>query len=46
LYPNLIAFSVRATHLPIEWAALLWQILAVFLLLAATWRLSSSLFAR
>jgi hypothetical protein len=44
LYPNLIAFSVRATHLPIEWATLLWQILSVFLLLAATWRLSSALF--
>lgn len=46
LYPNLIAFSARATHLSIEWATLLWQIVAIFLLLAATWRLSSALFEK
>jgi hypothetical protein len=44
LYPNLIAFSVRATHLPLAWVAFLWQILSIFLLLAASWRLSSALF--
>jgi hypothetical protein len=44
LYPNLIAFSVRATHLPLPWAAFLWHLLSIFLLLAASWRLASALF--
>lgn len=44
LYPNLIAVSVRATHLPLPWVALLWHLLSIFLLLAATWRLASALF--
>lgn len=43
-YPNLMAFSVRATHLPLPWAAFLWHLLCIFLLLAASWRLASSLF--
>ena len=44
LYPNLIAFSVRATHLPLPWAAFLWHLVCIFLLLAASWRLASALF--
>jgi len=44
LYPNLIAFSVRATHLPLPWVAFLWHLISIFLLLAATWRLASALF--
>jgi len=44
LYPNLIAFSVQATHLPLPWAAFLWHLISIFLLLAATWRLASALF--
>src|ERR1700679_4197657 len=44
LYPNLIAFSVRATHLPLGWAALLWHLTSIFLLLVASWRLGSALF--
>ena len=44
LYPNLIASSVRAAHLPLPWAALLWHLLSIFLLLAASWRLASVLF--
>ena len=39
LYPNLIAASVRLSHLPIEYAMLLWQLLAVWLLLFACWRI-------
>src|ERR1035438_5045187 len=35
LYPNLIAFSVRATHLALPQAAFLWELLSIFLLLAA-----------
>jgi hypothetical protein len=45
LYPNLIAFSVRATHLPLPWIAFLWHVISIFLLLAASWRLASALFA-
>jgi hypothetical protein len=44
LYPNLIAFSVRAIHLPLPWAALLWHLLSIFFLLAASWRLASAFF--
>lgn len=44
LYPNLIALSVRATRLSLPCIALLWQILSIFLLLAASWRLASVLF--
>ena len=44
LYPNLIAFSVRATHTPLPWAALVWQVCSIFLLLAASWRLASAFF--
>src|SRR5664279_2466629 len=44
LYPNLIAYSVRATHLPLPWAAFLWHLVSIFLLLAASWRLASALF--
>ncbi len=44
LYPNFIAFSVRASHLPLPWAVFLFHLLSIFLLLAASWRLSSTLF--
>jgi hypothetical protein len=44
LYPNLIAFSVRITHLPLPWVMLLWHLLSIFLLLLACWRLASALF--
>ena len=43
-YPNLIAFSVRSAHLPLMWVAFLWQLLSIFLLLAASLRLASALF--
>jgi hypothetical protein len=44
LYPNLIAFSVRATHLPLPWLAFLGQLISIFLLLAASGRLALALF--
>ncbi len=43
-YPNLIAFSVRVTHLPLPWATLLWHLISILLLLAASFRLASALF--
>ena len=45
LYPNLIAFSVRVSHLPLPWATFLWHLISIFLLLAASWRMASALFA-
>ena len=44
LYPNLIAFSVRITHLPLPWSAFLWQLASIFLLLAGARRLAVALF--
>jgi len=44
LFPNLIAVSLRATHLPMRWGLLLWQLVAIFLLLLACWELSGILF--
>ena len=44
LYPNLIAFSVRVTHLPLPWVVFLGYLLSIFMLLAASWRLASALF--
>ena len=46
LYPNLIAASVRLTHLPVAWAALLWHIVSILLLLAGTWRLAAAFFEK
>ncbi|HEY6303989.1 MAG TPA: hypothetical protein VIX14_13075 [Terriglobales bacterium] len=43
MYPKLIAFSVRITHLPLPWAAFLWQLASIFLLLAASRRLAAAL---
>jgi len=41
LFPKLMAASVRITHLPLDWAMLLWQTVSVFLFLLACWRLSA-----
>jgi len=45
MFPNLIAASVRVSHLPLDYALLLWQLLAIFLLLLACWRIASMCFA-
>ncbi len=44
LFPNLIAFSLRVTHLPLEVGLLLWQVASIFLLLIAVWELSGVFF--
>jgi hypothetical protein len=44
LYPYLIAASVQVSHVPLPWAAFLWQMASIFLLLAGTWRLASGIF--
>lgn len=43
-FPNLIAASVRLTHLPFDYVLFLWQLASIFLLLLASWELSGSLF--
>ncbi len=44
LFPNLVAWSIRLTHLPFEVALFAWQMASIFLLLLACWRLSALLF--
>ncbi len=44
LYPNLIAASVRISHLSVPWVLFWWQLASLFLLLAGTRRLASALF--
>lgn len=43
-FPNLIALSVRVTHLPFEVVLFLWHVASVFLLLLACWELASLCF--
>ncbi|HYM74913.1 MAG TPA: hypothetical protein VE377_02955 [Candidatus Dormibacteraeota bacterium] len=44
LFPNLVAWSLRVTHLPLETGLLVWQVASIFLLLVACWQLSGILF--
>lgn len=44
VFPNLVAFSLRVTHLPFELGLFAWHIASIFLLLAACWHLSGLLF--
>jgi hypothetical protein len=44
IFPNLIAFSLRVTHLPFETGLFLWHVASIFLLLLACWELSGLLF--
>jgi len=39
LFPNLIAWSARVTHLPLEWVLLGWHCACIFLLLLGCWKL-------
>jgi len=43
-FPNLIAGSVRLTHLPLEWTLLVWQLGCIFSLLFASWKLGQVCF--
>jgi hypothetical protein len=43
-FPNLIAFSLRVTHLPMEAGLFLWHLASIFLLLLACWELSGLCF--
>jgi hypothetical protein len=45
LFPNLIAYSVRLSHLPFEFGLFLWHVASIFLLLLACWELAGECFA-
>jgi hypothetical protein len=45
LFPNLVALSLRVTHLPFETGLLAWHAASIFLLLLACWQLSGILFS-
>ena len=44
LFPNVVAFSLRAIHLPLEVGLLLWHVASIFLFLLACWELASLFF--
>ena len=44
IFDKLIAFSLRGSHLPLAWVVLLWQLVAIFLLLHGCWRISRRCF--
>jgi hypothetical protein len=44
-FPNLVAFSLRLTHLPMETGLFLWHVASIFLLLLACWELSGLFFS-
>jgi hypothetical protein len=44
LFPSLIAWSVRVTHLPLEWMLLAWHFTCIFLLLVGCWKLARTCF--
>lgn len=44
LFPNLVALSVRLTHLPLEVGLFAWHVASIFLLLLACWELSGICF--
>jgi hypothetical protein len=45
VFDKLIAFSLRWTHVPLEWGILFWQWGATFLILWGCWRISRRCFA-
>jgi len=43
-FPNLVALSLRVTHLPLEAGLFLWHLASIYLLLLACWELSGLFF--
>jgi hypothetical protein len=46
IFDKLIAYSVRLTHLPLDWIVLLWQLAAIFFALHGCWRISRHCFSQ
>jgi hypothetical protein len=45
LFPNLVAFSLRVSHLPMDVVLFSWHVASIFFLLLACWELSGILFS-
>ena len=45
LFPNVVAFSIRVTHLPMDVGLFLWHLASILFLLLACWELSGLLFS-
>ncbi|MGO9087771.1 MAG: DUF6798 domain-containing protein [Candidatus Sulfotelmatobacter sp.] len=45
VFDKLVAFSVRLSHLPLAWVALIWQLGAIFFVLHGCWRISRRCFS-
>ena len=45
LFPNVVAFSLRVTHLPMEAGLSIWHVASIFLLLLGCWELSRLFFS-
>jgi hypothetical protein len=43
-FPNVVAASVRLSHLPLEVVLFVWQVISIFLLLLACWQLAGKCF--
>jgi hypothetical protein len=43
-FPNVVAFSLRVTHLPMEAGLFIWHVASIFLLLLACWEMSGIFF--
>jgi hypothetical protein len=46
IFDKLIAYSVRLTHLPLNWAILFWQLAAIFFVLHGCWRIGRRCFSQ
>lgn len=44
LFPELVAWSVRLSHLPLAWVLFLWHVGSIFLFFVAVWKLASKCF--
>lgn len=45
LFPHLIAWTVRLTHLSLDWALFFWYLASIFLFLLASWKIASKCFS-
>lgn len=45
VFDKVVAWSVRLTHVPLDWALLAWQAAAIFLVLLGCWKIARRCFA-
>lgn len=45
IFDKLVALSIRLTHLPVDWAVLLWQFGGIFFVLHGCWRIARRCFS-